>query len=214
MKIVAVLLLAVSLQSLSKFWQPSNSQAADRRGAASYEAKKYGEAAQAFGQAHRLAPTPTTAFNLGTAQIAAGEREQGTATLNSAMQDRNFRADALYNRGNSALAANELDSAIHDYTEALKLHPRDAQAKRNLEIALSKRKNNSQRGGAKGPQQQGNQSPQQQPQSPSGGEQAKQQAPSRGDADRESLLRSVQQQEQEEMRRMKKPSRGTTRVGW
>jgi Ca-activated chloride channel family protein len=214
MKVVAVMLLAVSLSSLGKFWQPSNSNAANRRGVASYEAKKYGEAAQAFARAHQLAPNSTTAFNLGTAQIAAGEREQGTATLNTALQDRSIRADALYNRGNSALAANELDSAIRDYSEALKLHPRDAQAKRNLEIALTKRKNSSQRGGAKGPQQQGNQSPQQQPQSPSGGEQPKQQAPSRGDADRESLLRSVQQQEQEEMRRMKKPSRSTVRVGW
>src|SRR5207249_3296931 len=83
--------------------------------------------------------TPQRAFNLGTAQIAAGNREQGSSTLARAMENPGLRADALFNRGNSALAANAFDYAIHDYVEALKLHPKDPGAKRNLEIALAKK---------------------------------------------------------------------------
>ncbi|HEX7154293.1 MAG TPA: tetratricopeptide repeat protein [Thermoanaerobaculia bacterium] len=201
----AVALLAVSL---GKFWQPTNSHAANRRGMATYEQKQYDAAAQSFAEAQRLAPDATNAFNLGTAQIASGNRDEGAATLATLGRD----ADALYNRGNAALADNKLDEAVRSYIETLKLRPEDAQAKRNLEIALNK-KDSAQRGGAKGPQQKGNQSPQQQPQSPSAGDQPQQQAPSRGEADQDALLRSVQQQEQEELRRMKKPSR-SVRVGW
>ena len=93
----------------------------------------------AFAQANAFKPTPANAFNLGTAQLANGKREEGSATLAHAMNDRALRADALYNRGNSALAANAYDYAIRDYIETLKLRPIDAKAKRNLEIALQKK---------------------------------------------------------------------------
>ena len=46
-----------------------------------FEKKEYAKAAQEFRRAQELAPSPQNAFNLGTAEIAAGQREQGSATL-------------------------------------------------------------------------------------------------------------------------------------
>ncbi|HEX2062058.1 MAG TPA: tetratricopeptide repeat protein [Thermoanaerobaculia bacterium] len=190
----------------------TNSHASASRGATAYAAREYAQAAKAYARAQELAPSARNAFNLGTAEIAAGQREQGSARMAEAIRDPELRADALYNRGNSALAAKALDHAIRDYTEALRANPRHAAAKRNLEIAL-RRRDSEQRAGSSGqqPNQQG-QSPQQQQQR----EQPKQGNPQRqrdGHPDLDALLRSVQQQEQEELRRMKgQATEG--RVGW
>jgi tetratricopeptide (TPR) repeat protein len=124
------------------------------------------------------------------------------------MKEPAFRAAALYNRGNSALAAKAYEHAIRDYTGALRLQPNDVQAKRNLEIALAKRDAARQQAGKQPEPQTG--APQHPPQpSPS----AKPEGP-RQEADSEALLRSVQQQEQEELARMKKVRASRARVGW
>ena len=207
MRTALVLLLAVTAAPLLR---DTNSHAAARRGAKAYASAKYSEAADAFAQAQQLASSPRGAFNLGTAQIAAGDRERGSTTLTEAMKDPALRADALFNRGNSALAAKAYDHAVRDYIDALRLRPDNAAAKRNLEIALARRQQ-AQRSGASGSQDQSKpQNQQPKPQTPS--QQGKQE-PKAGDVDLEALLRSVQQQEQEELRRMKaKP--GDTKVGW
>ena len=114
---IAVLLLAWNLAQL---WRDTNSHAATARGVKAFQKQKYSDAAGSFAMANKIAPTPQRAFNLGTAQIAAGNREQGSSTLARAMENPGLRADALFNRGNSALAANAFDYAIHDYVEALK----------------------------------------------------------------------------------------------
>jgi tetratricopeptide (TPR) repeat protein len=209
-KAALVLLLAVSLPA---WWHESNSHAAARRGAKAYEAKQYDAAAKAFAEAQQLAPSSRGAFNLGTAEIAAGQREQGSARLAEAIKDPSLRADAYFNRGNSALAAKALDHAVNDYIAALKANPNHRAAKRNLEIALMRRRQEQQQQeqGAKGKEDQKGQS-QQKPQQPQPGQQGQQQ-PQPGQVDLEALLRSVQQQEQEELRRMK----GTAAegpVGW
>jgi Ca-activated chloride channel homolog len=187
----------------------TNSHAAASRGAKAYAASKYSEAANAYGEAQRLAASARGAFNLGTAQIAAGDREKGSATLTEAMKDPALKADALFNRGNSALAAKAFDHAVRDYIETLKLRPDDVAAKRNLEIALA-RQEQQQRSGSSGQQNQPNQQGQKQQQAPS---QNGKQEPKQGDIDLEQLLRSVQQQEQEELRRMKARA-GEAKVGW
>jgi len=184
----------------------TNSHAASARGEDAYAKKQYEEAVRWFRREQELAPSARGAFNLGTAQIAAGQREQGSATLTEAMKDPALRADALFNRGNSALSAKAFDHAVGDYIETLKLRPNHAGAKRNLEIALARR--DAARTGTKGSQQNPSGQNQQQPQ-PSAGNKKPQ-----GQPDLETLLRSVQQQEQEELRRMKARGAGEERVGW
>ena len=213
MKAAILILAAVSLSSL---WQavtrPSNSKAATARGVAAYQQQQYGEAATEFAAAASADPSPLRLFNLGTAQVAAGQRAEGAVTLAEAMKDESVRAAAHFNRGNGALAAKAWDHAVRDYTAALKIAPGDAAAKRNLEIALRRQQSDQQQ------QQTGGQ--QNQPQAPAPQDSPdQQQSPDRGrqekgEADAEALLRSVQQQEQEELARMKRARGDSRRVGW
>jgi tetratricopeptide (TPR) repeat protein len=171
-----------------------------------FQAKQYAKSAASFDKANAIKPTPARQFNLGTAQIASGDRERGAAALDKAMSDPRLRADALYNRGTSALAAKAYDSAIRDYVDVLKLRPNDAATKRNLEIAevlkraMQQQQKQSQRGA---PQQQ-------QKQQAKTGEQPKE----KGETDLDALLRAVQQQEKEELSRMHRARGEKLRVGW
>ena len=203
MRTVALLLISLA------FWKETNSRAAAERGRKAYEKKQYAQSAEAYRRAQELAPSPRAAFNRGTAQIAAGEREQGSATLEAAIKDPALRADALYNRGNSALAAKATDHAIRDYIDALRANPNHAAAKRNLEIALQRREQQRRNASAGGDKNQQGQTPQKPQPTPAGGKQ-----PKPGEVDLEALLRSVQQQEQDELRRMKGKVSSDARVGW
>jgi tetratricopeptide (TPR) repeat protein len=187
----------------------ANSQTATKGGIEEYTQRRYGAATQSFAKANAYAQSPTTLYNLGTAEIAAGKREEGSAALTAAMQDSSLRADALYNRGNSALAANSYDYAIRDYVEALKIRPSDLAAKRNLEIALNRKMQAQQSQSGKQNNPQGS-NPQQQRKN----QQQQQQRPSQRDANADALLRAVQQQEQEELERMKRLRAQKGRVGW
>jgi tetratricopeptide (TPR) repeat protein len=191
------------------FLRDTNSHAAHRKGMKAWTAQQYGAAVEAFRRAQQLAPSPSGAFNAGSAAIAAGQQEEGARMLEEAIGDSELRADALFNRGNGALSAKALDHAVRDYAEALRANPRHAGAKRNLEIALKRREEQQRRGGGGNRNDQGRQQQQQQQQQPGAG----QQRPPAGEVDLEALLRSVQQQEQDELRRMKgRAAEG--RVGW
>jgi tetratricopeptide (TPR) repeat protein len=204
---IAVLLLAWNVAQL---WRDTNSHAANAQGVKAFAQKKYTEAVKDFGSANAIKPSPGRAFNLGTALVASGNREQGSATLARAMADRQLRADALFNRGNSALTSNAYDYAIRDYADVLRLRPKDAAAKRNLEIALARKSAMQQRRstGARQPQQ--GSSPQPQPQQSESAPNQQQ----KKDANVESLLRSVQQQEEEELARMHRARGEKLHVGW
>jgi Ca-activated chloride channel family protein len=204
MRTVALLLISLT------FWRDTNSRAASARGVEAYGKKQYAQAAEAFRRAQELSPSARSAFNRGTAEIAAGQREQGSATLAPAIADPALRADALYNRGNSALAAKAMDHAIRDYVDALRANPNHAAAKRNLEIALQRREQQRRNASASGQKNQQGQAPQKPQPTPSAGNQK----PKPGEVDLEALLRSVQQQEQDELRRMKAKASGEGRVGW
>lgn len=213
MMLPVVLALAVTFSGLTApFTRATNSYAAARRGVKAWAAKQYAEAAAAFGAAQELDPRSTSLFNLGTAQIAAGHREEGSAALSRAMEDPRLRASALYNRGNSALAANAYDYAIRDYIESLRLRPSNMAAKRNLEIALMRKAAAQQSQSSPKGKQPGTQQPQPQPQDEQHG--GAKPEPKKGDANAEALLRAVQQQEQEEMQRMKRARAERGRVGW
>jgi len=200
--------MILALLTWLTFWRDTNSHAATARGVKAFSNKKYADAVKSFGKANAIAPTPARAFNLGTAEIAANKGEAGSATLGAAMRDPSLRADALYNRGNAALAANAYDYAIRDYSDSLKLRPSDSAAKRNLEIAL-RRKAMQQKSGS-GDQGGNSMQPPQQKSKP----EARDQEQPKSDANTEALLRSVQQQEQEELQRMNKPARRKAHVGW
>ncbi len=212
MRAAVVLLLAISPVAMwQRVWHETNSHAAAQRGTAQYSAKHYDQAAQSFAAADKLVRNPRTAFDLGTAQVAAGNTTDGSGTLTRAMEDPALRADSLYNRGNSALASKAYEYAVRDYIDVLKLRPGDGQAKRNLEIALEQLRQMKQSSGKRQGQQQPSPSQQQKQKSPSAGQKEEHQEQQ---SEAEALLRSVQQQEQEEMQRMKRTRVDSARVGW
>jgi tetratricopeptide (TPR) repeat protein len=204
-----VALLAVTGLSLTPLLRDTNSRAAANRAMKAYAKHDYPAAVKDFLAAGRVAPSPLRDFDLGTAQIAAGLPEAGAATVTRSMRDANLREPALVNRGNAALSSKAYDYAIRDYAAALRLQPNDAGAKRNLEIALQKKVQQEQqkRSDAAG----GKQPPQPQP-SPS--QPSKTQPQPKGSPDRDALLRSVQQQEQEELARMRAQRAVKGHVGW
>lgn len=201
-----LLVLALLVLALLGPVRESNSRASTARGIAEFEKKEYGKAVESFANARKAAPTSQSAYNLGTAQIAAGLRADGSATLAEALKDPKLRGDALYNRGNSALAAKAFDYAVRDYAAVLRLRPNDASAKRNLEIALKRRADQKQSGG-----QDRSSNPQPAPSKQQAKTQTKQK---QGEADHEALLRAIQQQEREELSRMHRAGRDRARVGW
>jgi tetratricopeptide (TPR) repeat protein len=209
MKLTAILFIA-AVPFAAQLTRETNSHAANARGTKQFAAKKYADAQKSFATATEIAPSPSRAFNLGTSQIAAGNREAGSSTIAKALADPSLRPDALFNRGNSALASSAYDYAIRDYSETLRLRPSDAAAKRNLEIAIRRKQAmQQQQGDSGGNQPNSGQQPKPQPSQ----QQGNQQTP-KNDPSAEALLRSVQQQEQEELARMHRPSRERLHVGW
>jgi len=200
-----IVLLALAID-VARIWHDLNAYLAGARGAKQFQAKQYATSAASFDKANAIKTTPARQFNLGTAEVALGDRERGAAALDKAMSDPRLRADALYNRGTSALGAKAYDSAIRDYVDVLKLRPNDAATKRNLEIArvlkraMQQQQQQSQRGA---PQQS-------QKQQAKTGEQPKE----KGETDLDALLRAVQQQEKEELSRMHRARGEKLRVGW
>lgn len=211
---IALLLLVTWSELWQSVTRATSSYAATARGVSQYARGKFRDAAASFADADSIRQTPQTAFNLGTAQVATGDRERGSTTLAKAMRDPKLRADALYNRGNSALASNAFDAAIRDFADVLRLRPNDAKAKRNLEIALlRKSQQKQQESGSGGQKSQGAQPQPNQPnKAPAPGD--KRTNEPKGQTDAEALLRAVQQQEQEELSRMRRVRPEPGRVGW
>src|SRR5258706_6444246 len=115
MTVMAILVIA-GLPLVSKLTHDTNSHAATARGVKQFAEKKYAEAQTSFATSSAIASTPARAFNLGTAQIAAGNREAGSSTIARALADPSLRAEALFNSGNNAPAANSFHYAIPAYS--------------------------------------------------------------------------------------------------
>jgi len=117
-----------------------------------YEQKKYKEASAAYQQALQKTPGYTPGmFNLGNALFQQknyeGSRQVLTATAKQAA-DKNLKADANYNIGNTYMQEQKWGDAINAYKQALKNNPQDETAKYNLSYALAMMKKN-QGGGEK-----------------------------------------------------------------
>lgn len=80
-------------------------------------------------------------FNLGDALAQQGRNEEAAKEFDLALKDaeqRDTKAHAYYNIGNTQLAAQQYAGAVRSYVEALKLNPKDEEAKYNLSYALEK----------------------------------------------------------------------------
>ncbi|MGK2858882.1 MAG: tetratricopeptide repeat protein [Thermoanaerobaculia bacterium] len=203
MKAVAALLALslVAMPAAIKEWlRSSNSRASTDRGIEEYDAKKHAEAAKSFSAAEEIEPGPLARYNLGTARVAAGQGTRAAADFTDALTDDALAADAYFNRGSGAMQSGAWDDAIGDFSEALRRAPSDPDAKRNLEIALKKKAIEEEKKKQQQKQQQSQGNEKQQEKNDAG-----KPGPD-GELDVESVLRSVEQQEQEELSRMRRPT--------
>lgn len=108
------------------------------------ENAKKGDATTAvdeYEEAARERPSsPIPDFNKGVALARAGQSDAAREAMlaASASEDHAVAADALYNVGNVFLGEQHAKEAVESYLRSLDLDPNDADARRNLEIALRK----------------------------------------------------------------------------
>jgi tetratricopeptide (TPR) repeat protein len=106
------------------------------------KAKEEGAATEAlghYGEAARVSPgSPIPDFNRGIVLSREGQVEEARDAFlgAAAAEDSKVAADALYNLGNTLLEAKQFEPSIEAYLQSLDIDPADADARRNLEIAL------------------------------------------------------------------------------
>ena len=168
-----------------------------RQGNGLYNRGKYDKALSHYQMAEVLEPDATAIhFNLGNALFRLGKYQDAARELELVMIDKKpeRRANGVYNIGNVAFKAGQLDQAIKAYTGALAINPNDRQAKQNLEFCLKKKQEQQNQPDSSKQKQQQNQQQQQQQQ---------QQQPKQG-MDRNQAERVVQAVEDKEKEQQKK----------
>ena len=114
-----------------------------RAGIEAYRNKQWDEALQAFVRAEeRLGERPEIHFDKGLVHLAKEDVESArTAFEHGTESERSdVRASSFYELGNIAFDAQEWETAIGHYVDALKARPEHAAAKWNLELALQRKK--------------------------------------------------------------------------
>lgn len=104
-----------------------------------YEAKAYDEALAAYTEAQVPAPdAPELHYDLGNVLYRKGDFEGAESAYRRALAAAPpaFAPDPSYNLGNALYRAERYDEAVSAYRRALEARPRDADARRNLELAL------------------------------------------------------------------------------
>jgi hypothetical protein len=108
-----------------------------------YDAGKYAEALAAYGRGRAEEPdNPVLAFNVGDTLLAMGKADEALAEYRKALssEDPKLKARTQYNIGNAYLRKEDLRRAIDAYRQSLLQDAAQKDAKRNLELALKKLK--------------------------------------------------------------------------
>ena len=130
MFIAAMLLCAVTNAQTNKFLQQGNKL---------YDEKKYDEATNSYLKALEKDPNNATGlFNLGNALYQQNHIDSARKVMSataSALKDKNGKAAANYNIGNTYMAQRKWEDAASAYKNTLRNNPQDVDAKYNLSYA-------------------------------------------------------------------------------
>ncbi|HXU12357.1 MAG TPA: tetratricopeptide repeat protein, partial [Candidatus Binatia bacterium] len=169
-----------------------------------YNQKQYDEALRMYTDAQASRPeAPELHYNIGNVLFRKKEYDKAIEEYMRAQAapDRGLSQAATFNRGNALLMQGKPEEAIQAYVQSLRARPDDADAKRNLELALrllqEKKKKQQQQ-----PQQnkdQKNQPPQQSPQQEGAGDKTPPQKRPGEMTEQEArqVLQALQQEEKE-----------------
>jgi len=120
-----------------------------------YEAGKYLEAYEAYQRVLRQEGGPEVRYNAGNTLYRLRQYTEAAKTWRESMNGpKELKQEAFYNMGNAYVRAAQdanalsryLDRAVEAYEEALRINPRDQEAKWNLEVALRRRGDTDDRG--------------------------------------------------------------------
>lgn len=106
-----------------------------------FEQGDYAAAEQSFRRAIENNAGPQAKFNLGNALYRQGRLDEAKEIFESTEQFRNnpdLLSGAFYNKGNIQLEQEKIVESIESFKNALRLNPRDEDARYNLAYALSK----------------------------------------------------------------------------
>lgn len=106
-----------------------------------FEEGRYDEALKLYTEAQIEAPdAPETHLSIGNVLFRKGEHAKAREAYRRALaaRDRSLAGSAHYNSGTASFAEGDLPEAVSRFREALRIDPEDADARRNLELALLK----------------------------------------------------------------------------
>ncbi|OGS03715.1 MAG: hypothetical protein A2204_00435 [Elusimicrobia bacterium RIFOXYA1_FULL_47_7] len=111
------------------------------RGNKFYNKNQYEKSLDSYREAQVEAPgEPVVHYNIGNALYKSDNLEEAARefTAASAAKNKMIKSKALYNLGNAAFKMEKTDEAVEHYKNALRLNPKDEDAKYNLEYLLTR----------------------------------------------------------------------------
>jgi Ca-activated chloride channel homolog len=140
---------------------PSDAARSNSRGNALYREGKFEESLSSYAEAEAAdRSTGVPRYNSGNALYRLGRSEEATRAYQDAAENQSLdaalRSAARFNLGTALLAANHPDEAAEAFRQLLLESPGDDDARRNLEIALARRRPQDQKDKTKSPGDKGN----------------------------------------------------------
>ncbi len=129
-------MVVLSTLSLSMYGQELPERALLRQGNKDFEKGRFAESVERYKQAQEYVPESyEVRYNLGSALFKADSAEQAVKILQPLSQDTLLsdkqRSELFYNLGNIAFEGQDLQAALENYKQSLRLNPEDTQAKFN-----------------------------------------------------------------------------------
>lgn len=104
-----------------------------------YKEGKYDSALIYYNEAHMISPeNPITNYNKGSALYKLGKYDEAIECFKKSIESKkkNIKSRGFYNLGNSFFKKGDIENALKSYINALKLNPKDIDAKKNIELIM------------------------------------------------------------------------------
>ena len=140
------ILLILTLCNACMLVNAQDQEEAIRKGNDLFKQQKFAEAEQAYTEViSKEANNETARFNLTVAAYRQNKNDEAIKQLNDLTfktLDKDLKANSYYNKGVILSGQKKLEESIEAYKSALRLNPKDQQARENLQKALLEQKKN------------------------------------------------------------------------